>query len=217
VVATHGSSPGSKLYGLDPATGVPRYTEMLPSAAVDHFASPSAAGGRLFVASGSSVTAYQTAALPASSPPAGPPAAPSQARGGSSPGSLAATLASTSLTVSASGRLVVKVRCPSAVTVCKGFIILRTLRAVPAGSAEGSGAQLARARSILLLASGDFAVRAGHVKAVPLRLRVRARRLLLRTHVLHAQATLSMRDGAGTLHTSRATVTLRLATRRRGP
>jgi hypothetical protein len=103
------------------------------------------------------------------------------------------------------------------VTVCKGFIILRTLRAVLAGSAEGSGAHLARARSaILLLASGDFAVRGGHVKAVPLRLRSRARRLLLRTHVLRAQATLYMRDGTGTLHTSRATVTLRLATRRRG-
>jgi hypothetical protein len=54
------------------------------------------------------------------------------------------------------------------------------------------------------------------VKAVPLRLVTRARRLLLRTHVLRARATLSIRDDMGTLRTSRATVTLRLAGRRRG-
>lgn len=216
VVATHGSSPGSKLYGLDPGSGVARYTEGLPSAAVDHFASPSAAGGRLFVATGSSVTAYQIAVLPPGSPPAAAPPPP-QAPRKSSPASLAATLASTSLTVSASGRFVAKVRCPSAVRVCKGVITLRTLRAVLAGSADGSGAQLARARSaILVLASGTFTVRGGHVKAVPLRLRTRARRLLSRTHVLRARATLSMRDDTGTLRTSRAIVTLRLATRRRG-
>jgi outer membrane protein assembly factor BamB len=216
VVATHGSSPGSKLYGLDPARGVPRYTETLPSAAVDHFASPSAAGGRLFVATGSSATAYQVAVLPPGSPPS-PPAPPAQAPGGSSPGSLAATLAGTSLLVSPSGKLIVKVRCPSAVRVCKGVIVLRTLRAVLAASAHGSRAELARARSaILLLASGSFAVPGGHVKAVPLRLGPRARRLLSRAHVLRARATLSMRDDTGRLHTSRATVTLRLAARRRG-
>ncbi|MFZ1153957.1 MAG: PQQ-binding-like beta-propeller repeat protein [Solirubrobacteraceae bacterium] len=61
-VATGGfSGGGDTLYGLDPATGVPRYTETLPSPVVDHFASPSAAGGRLFLATGSSVTAYQIA------------------------------------------------------------------------------------------------------------------------------------------------------------
>jgi outer membrane protein assembly factor BamB len=216
VVATHGSSPGSKLYGLDPGTGVPRYTEALPSAAVDHFASPSAAGGRLFVATGSSVTAYQIAALPPGSPPTSAPPPPAKAPRGSSPGSLAATLASTSLIVSASGRFVAKVRCPNAVRVCRGVITLRTLRAVLAGSAQDSGAHLARARrAILLLAAGKFAVRGGHVKAVPLRLRSRARRLLLRTHVLRARATLSMRDDTGILRSSRATVTLRLATRHR--
>jgi outer membrane protein assembly factor BamB len=63
-VATGGfSGGGSTLYGLDPATGAPRYTETLPSPVADHFASPSAAGGRLFLATGSSVTAYQIAQL----------------------------------------------------------------------------------------------------------------------------------------------------------
>ncbi len=56
---------GTKLYGLDPATGLARYTEALPSPTADHFASPSAAEGRVFVATGSSITAYQVAeALP---------------------------------------------------------------------------------------------------------------------------------------------------------
>jgi outer membrane protein assembly factor BamB len=55
---------GEKLYGLDPTTGLARYTLTLPSRLVDHFASPSAAGGRLFVATGSTVTAYQVAHLP---------------------------------------------------------------------------------------------------------------------------------------------------------
>ena len=44
---------GTKLYGLDPATGKPRYTLTLPSPITDHFGSPSAAGGRLYVATGS--------------------------------------------------------------------------------------------------------------------------------------------------------------------
>jgi outer membrane protein assembly factor BamB len=216
VIATHGASPGSRLYGLDPATGVPRYTEPLPSAAVDHFASPSAAGGRLFLASGSSVTAFQIAALPPGSAPTGPPPPPAQAPGSSSHDPLAATLASASLTVSASGKLVVKVRCPSAVSVCRGVVVLRTLKAVLARAAEGSGAFGARARRVfLLLATGTFSVPGGHVKALTLRLGPRARRLLSRTRLVHARATLSFRDGTGALHTSRTTVTLRLATHRR--
>lgn len=55
---------GTKLYGLEPTTGVPRYTETLPSPVIDHFASPSAAGERVFVATGSSVTAYKIAQNP---------------------------------------------------------------------------------------------------------------------------------------------------------
>ena len=54
---------GTKLYGLDPATGVPRYTETLPSPVIDHFASPSAGEGHVFVATGSSVTSFHTAVL----------------------------------------------------------------------------------------------------------------------------------------------------------
>jgi polyvinyl alcohol dehydrogenase (cytochrome) len=68
-IATGGfSGGGTKLYGIVPSTGVPRYTETLPSPVADHFGSPSAAGGRLFVASGSSVTAYQIAQLTSALP-----------------------------------------------------------------------------------------------------------------------------------------------------
>jgi hypothetical protein len=61
-VATAGGG-GTKLYGIDPATGKPRYTETLPSPVADHFASSSAAGGRLFLATGSTVSAYQIAQM----------------------------------------------------------------------------------------------------------------------------------------------------------
>ncbi|HEY5287004.1 MAG TPA: PQQ-binding-like beta-propeller repeat protein [Solirubrobacteraceae bacterium] len=72
-VATGGfSGGGTKLYGLDPATGIPRYTETLPSPVADHFASPSAAAGLLFVADGSCVSAFQIAQLTAGE--TGPPA-----------------------------------------------------------------------------------------------------------------------------------------------
>lgn len=56
---------GTTLYGLEPSTGNPRYTETLPSSVADHFASPSAAGGRLYVSTGCSVSAYQIAQLAA--------------------------------------------------------------------------------------------------------------------------------------------------------
>ncbi len=69
VLATGGFEGGGEtLYGLEPATGTTRYTEHLPSPVTDHFASPSAAGGRLFVATGESVSAYQIAQLPRGSP-----------------------------------------------------------------------------------------------------------------------------------------------------
>jgi hypothetical protein len=71
-VATGGfHGGGTKLYGLDALTGIPRYTETLPSPVIDHFASPSAGGGRLFVATGCTVTAYQVAQVSQPSPGSG--------------------------------------------------------------------------------------------------------------------------------------------------
>jgi outer membrane protein assembly factor BamB len=56
------------LYGLDPATGAIRFQTNLGG--FEHFATPSAGGGRLFVAAGSKVSALTVATLP---PPAVPP------------------------------------------------------------------------------------------------------------------------------------------------
>jgi polyvinyl alcohol dehydrogenase (cytochrome) len=65
------------LYGLDPTSGATRSQFPLPEngSQVNHFASPSAGGGRLFVGSGDQVTAYTIAQPPSSSPP--PTVAPS--------------------------------------------------------------------------------------------------------------------------------------------
>ncbi len=104
---------GTKLYGLDPGTGKPRYTLTLPSPITDHFGSPSAAGGRLYAATGSTITAYQTAMLtPLESPLAAVP------RGtGAKPGDPAqkATLPLlvTSLRAGRHGLVKLRLRCPA--------------------------------------------------------------------------------------------------------
>lgn len=65
------------LYGLDPETGAVRVDQAIPTP--EHFATPAAADGRLFVATGSTVSAWTVGVVPAvttttsSSPP--PPAA----------------------------------------------------------------------------------------------------------------------------------------------
>ncbi len=114
---------GTKLYGLDPTTGKPRYTLTLPSPITDHFGSPSAAGGRVYVATGATVTAYQTAVLtsletpplPAPAVTPKPPAKPA----------LLALLA-TSLRVGRHGLVKLRLRCPAGRT-CRGSVTLRAL------------------------------------------------------------------------------------------
>ncbi len=57
LVWTLGLFGGTRLYGLDPATGSAAMALSLPSSSV-HFASPSAGDGRLFVAAGDRLVAY---------------------------------------------------------------------------------------------------------------------------------------------------------------
>jgi outer membrane protein assembly factor BamB len=57
-----------ELFALDPVTGATRFSADLGS--VDHFVSPSAAGGRLFVGAGDRVTAFTIAQPPPPSPTA---------------------------------------------------------------------------------------------------------------------------------------------------
>jgi len=73
VAATGGfSGGGTKLYALDPATGETQRTLKLPQPIADHFGSPSAAGGKVLIATGTSVTAYDVE--DETKPPPPPPA-----------------------------------------------------------------------------------------------------------------------------------------------
>jgi outer membrane protein assembly factor BamB len=58
------------LYGLDPSTGATRSHLSIPELGsnVNHFATPSAAGGRLFMGSGNQVTAFTIAQTPGPTP-----------------------------------------------------------------------------------------------------------------------------------------------------
>jgi hypothetical protein len=161
VVASGGFSGGGEaLYGLDPSTGVPRYTETLPSPVADHFASPSAAGGRLFVSTGESVTAYQIAQLAPSattSAGAGTTAAPESGEEASN----VPTLLHKHLRANVHGRVRVDLRCPAAAGKCTGTV---TLIAEIATIVHRGRRHTQRVVSITLaharfgLASGDFAV-----------------------------------------------------------
>jgi outer membrane protein assembly factor BamB len=113
---------GTKLYGLDPTNGTPRYTLTLPTSVADHFASPSAAGGRLFLATGSSETAYTISANPAGGPGAVLPIA--------APLSTKATshiplLLHSRLRADRKGRVRIALRCTLTSGRCKGTITLR--------------------------------------------------------------------------------------------
>jgi hypothetical protein len=119
-----------------------------------------------------------------------------------------AKLAGTSLTVSSSGALAIKVSCPAS-TTCIGTVTLRTLTAVTA-RASASAAKKAK-KSILTLATASFTVAGGQVKSITLHLSVVARKLLGRSHVLGARATVVAHDPAGGSNTTQTTVTLRAA------
>jgi len=64
------STGNSKLYGLEPSTGAVQVTQSTP--AMEHFVTPAASDGRLFLATGSTLNAYTiaSAVAPATSPPA---------------------------------------------------------------------------------------------------------------------------------------------------
>jgi outer membrane protein assembly factor BamB len=180
VLATGGfHGGGTKLYGLNPATGHPAYTETLPSPIADHFSSPSAAGGRLFVATGSSVSAYLLGlpAAPAGAAPSGGPPGSSPA-GVPAPGEpkrLAAGLARLvhrHLHVAAGGAVRVTLRCPPAGATCSGTLLLRAK--LPRLTARGKRRAVA-----ILLARRRFGPEHGTFKLV-LHLRRGARTLLAR-------------------------------------
>jgi len=125
-VATGGfSGGGTKLYGLDPASGKARYAETLPSPVADHFGSPSAAGGRVLVATASTVTAYQVAVPIGSVLPAG-------AGTNGVNGSRLAVLVSTHLHASRKGLVRLILRCPVRIR-CHGIVTMKAMISVLSG------------------------------------------------------------------------------------
>ncbi|HXD55303.1 MAG TPA: PKD domain-containing protein [Solirubrobacteraceae bacterium] len=108
-----------------------------------------------------------------------------------------ATLAGASLKVSGSGAFTVTVSCPAGATSCEGTVSVQT-----------AGAVSARAR-VLKLASGSFAVGGGKTVAVKLHLSAKARKLLVRKHVLKVLVSIADHDASGQTGSTQAKASLR--------
>jgi polyvinyl alcohol dehydrogenase (cytochrome) len=181
VVATGGFSGGGlKLYGLDPGTGAARYTEQLPSPVIDHFASPSAAGGRVLVATGTTVSAYQVALLSTwgtgseVTPAAVTPAAPALAT--STGLEFLAALINSRLSAGARGHVRLLLSCPAHLS-CRGHVTIRaTLTRL-----TGQGAHRHRQVVRVMLISSAFGPHQGRF-VLTLHLGGKARSLLARHH-----------------------------------
>jgi outer membrane protein assembly factor BamB len=153
------------LYGLDPATGAARFQTALGTFA--HFATPSAGGGRLFVAAGSELTALKIAAFPpatttrlaASANPAAA-GAPVTLTATVAPAPDAGTVSFTAAGVPISGCAAVPVTVTTGAATCRTTLAAGT-HAVQAGYA--GDAYFAASTSAAL----SEVVRAGPVTAAP--------------------------------------------------
>ena len=114
-------------------------------------------------------------------------------------------LGSRQLRVGRSGTVVVELACPIAVTRCVGSFTLRSLHGVLVSAAANGRRRWAHP----VLARTSFALGAGRVAAVTLRLYPSALTGLRRRGVLAAGADIDALDPAGTAHVTRAEVTLR--------
>jgi hypothetical protein len=209
---------GGVLYGVDPASGQVAFEE--DEGSFTHFATPSAGGGRLFVANGTYVTALRIAKPllepppseehPAKEehPPGGSPSRGSSsgsgstgAGGGPSPPSGSpsrsgplAILVDRHLRFGDGGRRVkVTLRCPSRTTRCTG--IIRLLLALRSSPHKGGRPHTKSVRA--RLASAHFGP-SGGVFAVTLRLDASARSLLARHRGRHSAPVIEISSGTGT-------------------
>jgi hypothetical protein len=150
-------------------------------------------------ASGSSYGAIQEfASLPALVEPSPHPTTPLT----KSPSAYAANLTRTTIGVSSNGGLSVRVRCPAINAQCSGTVTLQTLGAV-------RSVGQAPVKSTMTIARGSFTAAPKNAVTVRMRLSAKARRLLARSHVMHARATVLTRAAAGPALVWQALVTLR--------
>jgi hypothetical protein len=163
--------------------------------------------GKTFSGPSSGSTSPSTAGGSGSSPS---PAAPNP-QADKTPPVPDAQLVSTSLTASSSGTVTVKLTCPAGESSCIGTL---TLSAPSAGTATHHPKK--KKAVVLTLAAGSFTVLGGQVVTVELHLSAKARALLAKSHLLHAQAKLLAHDLAGAIHTTLSTVTIRLAKAKHG-
>jgi len=126
-----------------------------------------------------------------------------------------AKLASATLAVNPSGTVVVDVTCPAGESTCTGTVTLRTLSAVVAGVGAGRAHVSKSKAAILTLASGSFTVGGGQGRTVTLHLTSKARKLLTRSKMLRAKATIVAHDPSGATKTTQTTVTLRVSKAKR--
>ena len=199
----YGTSPSGILEASAPCAALPASSEegTSVSASITGLAAGTVYHYRLVVASSSGSTYGDTLAFTT---------APATIQGSGNlekltgdhapPGPGLGTLASRRLSVSARGRLIVRVRCSSGASACAGRISLRAAMAVGASSRRHR-----HGKRVVVLAAGPFRVGGGSVSTITLRLSHAARTLLHRSHLLHASATITPTAGKA----ARTAVTIR--------
>lgn len=139
-IATGGfSGGGTKLYGLEPGSGKVRYTETLPSPVADHFGSPSAGGGKVLVATGSTVSAFQVGTVVPSVAGSAQPGTGQQPGSSTRPLSLLAVLVQARLHADRKGHIRLVLRCPPGIS-CRGTVSLAALLIVRVGHGDSATA-----------------------------------------------------------------------------
>ncbi len=172
------SGGGTKLYGLEPASGKVRYTETLPSPVADHFASPSAGGGRVLVSTGSTVSAFEVGTvIPSAAGTAGPGGTAVPIGSVVHPASTLGVLVETKLRADRKGRVRVVLRCPPSTASCHGSVGLAALLTAHVGR----GSHRRRVTVRVAMAHVVFGVHHGQF-TVTLHLGKKARALLRRHH-----------------------------------
>ncbi len=118
----------------------------------------------------------------------------------------APALVSTRLAMSRTGRVILKLSCPSAASSCTGTIRLVALHPV---SIRASSRERTMHQAIIrALATGSFTITGGTVDTLALRLSATARALLKRELRMRARALVVAQDASGVSQTTQTTVTV---------